>query len=784
MYLPLSGLYRFDQFELDPHKRALSRNGLPIPLSPKAFDVLSFLVVNPGRAITKDEILQAVWSGSYVEEGNLAQHISTLRKALADRAGCCITTLPGRGYQFTAAVQTEHAVHTLPDSRSGDVFVQTVRERTNYVIERVAQPPVPQPLALPAPRPRTRLWAAAALAAGVLLALAGRWAFIRFSHPPQVQKLVVSDFSNATGDAAFDRTLKRALEIDLEQSPWMDVLSGRDAVHVLQLMGRGDSTPITAEIAREICERTNRHVVLTGSIAPLGHEFLLTLEASDCTSGKKLAAAKAEAQSREKVLASLDSIADKVRRGLGESSQSVEDYQVPIVLSTTASLDALRSYSVGQSMDAQGKGETETLPFYQRAVELDPQFAMAWGAMANEYYNLGEFNQASQYYKKAFDLSDHVSAKEKLVLQAHYYAEGRSDLEQGIRIYKQWSEIYPNDWTPWVDLANEFTQIGDYAEAVAAGRRALELEPNRAINYSVLARAYLRLNRHEGARSVGREAVRRQKDSPGLHATLYVIAAADRDKDALARESQWAASCTDPWYKWFFIYLRAEAASSVGKEMDADSLFQQSWEAAQRANMTEDADDILVDQATIQLSLGLRDAAQATLRRTRNLDTSNPDFAVIRAKLGDAAPAEHFLAAHGPATAPGTQTVAMDLPRIRSALALLRGKPLDAVSALEPALPYDLATYAIPTQRAEAYLKGSQPEFAILEYNKILANPGIEAISALYPLAHLGMARAYALQRNTVNSRAEFNKFFDLFKAADPDLPILKQARIEYSHLK
>jgi tetratricopeptide (TPR) repeat protein len=435
-------------------------------------------------------------------------------------------------------------------------------------------------------------------------------------------------------------------------------------------------------------------------------------------------------------------------------------------------------------MDAQGKGETETLPFYQHAVELDSQFAMAWGAMANEYYNLGEYNRASENYKKAFDFSDHVSAKEKLILQAHYYAEGRSDLEQGIRVYKQWGETYPNDWTPWVDLANEYTQIGDYAEAVTAGKRALELEPNRSINYSVLARAYLRLNRLDDARSVGREAVRRQKDSPGLHATLYTIAIAEHDQDAIARETQWGASSTDPWHRWFFPYLRAEAASSIGREKEADGLFQQAWEAAQNANMTEDGDDILVDQATIQLSLGLGDAAQATLRRTRNLDTSDPDFAVVRAKLGDTNPAEHFLAAHGSAATAGTQTVAMDLPRIRSALALLNGKPLDAVSALEPALPYDLAAYAIPTQRAEAYLKGSQPEFAILEYNKILANPGIEALSALYPLAHLGMARAYALERNNTNSRAEYNKFFDLFKAADPDLPVVRQARIEYHHLR
>lgn len=782
MLLPMKAVYRFDEFELAPSRRVLARNDTPVSLSPKAFDLLMFLVLNPGRVVTKEELLHAIWPDSFVEESNLAQHISWLRKALADRSGC-IVTIPGRGYQFTAKVQMEYPVDSLPESQPGDIFVQRVRERSHVVIEKSSHPPAP--LALPAgSASRRRIavwWMGVAVLAGALIALGTTSLWKHFANPPQLRKVMVADFANTTGDVTFDRTLKRALEIGLEQSPYLDVMGEREAVSTLQLMGRNDSSAITPEIAKEICERSNRQVLLTGNIAPLGHDYLLTLEATDCASGKKLSGAKAEAPAKEKVLAALDSVANRVRHDLGESSQSLENYQVPIVQATTASLDALKSYSIGNSMSAQGKSETETLPFYQRAVELDPQFAMAYGAIASDYYNLNEFNQASQYYRKAFELSDSVSVKEKLEIQAHYYCEGLGDILEGIKAYRLWAETYPHDWVPWVNLANEHTQLGQYAAAIAAGERALEIEPDRAISYSVLVRAYRRANRFADAKSVALRAEQRGKDSSGLHASLFQIAFAENDQDALSREIKWGENHNGGWY---FLDIQAEAAATTGEYSKSEELFRRAYETADRENLTEAAGDILLDQAQMEFEFGLPSASRDTLSRLRNHATTSPDLAILHAELGNASFAEHSMAEHNPDTHPGTLMEYVYLPRLHAALAMQRGKPLDAVTALEPALPYELADYTVLMQRAGAYLQTGQPDMAVHDYQKVLVNRGVDPVSALYPLAHLGLARAYARGNNNIRSRNEYEKFFDSWKNADSDVPVLKQAHLEYARLK
>jgi len=778
-------LYRFDEFEFDPSRRVLTRGSTPLALSPKAFEVLRYLLLNPGRVITKEELLHAVWPDSFVEESNLAQHISWLRKALTDKSGC-IATIPGRGYQFTAKVQTVHSVETLPESLPGDIFVQRVRERTHVVIEKL--PPAPPSLALAAnASPRRSLavwWIAGAALAGALLALAGNQIWRRTAKPPLLCKVMVAEFGNTTGDAAFDRTLKRALEIGIEQSPYMDVMSEREAVDALHLMGKDGNLPIAPEIARELCERSNRQVLLTGNIASVGREYLVTLEATDCGTGKKLASSKAEAASREKVLTALDYVADRVRSGLGESSRTLESYRMPIMTATTASLEALKSYSIGQYMAAQGKGENETLPLYQRAIALDPQFAMAYGAMATDYYNLSEMNLAAQYYKKAFELSDRVSARERLILQAHYYADGLNDAQRGIEAYRQWAETYPNDWAPWVDMANEYTQLGQYAPAISAARRALEIQPDRAINYSVLVRAYKRANRFADAKAAGLEAVQRKKDSVGLHASLYEIAVAEHDADARSRETVWAAAHSGGWYGADFLYLQAEESATSGKYREAEEFFRRAYEIAGRENLPETADNLLLEQARAEAAFGYSATARATLGHMHNLDADSPDFAILQAELGDASFARRFLAAHGADTHPGTLMAFVSLPRVRAALAAQSGKPLDAVNALEPATRFELADFSVLAQRAEALLRAKRPDLAIHEYLKIVANRGVDPVSILYPLAHLGLARAFAMEGNSARSRNEYEKFFDSWKDADADTPVLRQAQVEYSRVK
>ncbi len=231
-------------------------------------------------------------------------------------------------------------------------------------------------------------------------------------------------------------------------------------------------------------------MLVSGSIANVGGDYLLTIEATDCVSGKKLAEAKAEAVSKEKVLAALDRTADRIRSGLGESAKSVKEYEVPIAQATTSSLEALKAYSIGEYMVGRsGKEETETLPLFQRAVELDPQFAMAYAAIATDYYNLNEYKLAAPYYQKAFDLSDHVSQKERLYIRAHYYADSVKDVEQGIKEYQLWAATYPRDWGPWLDIAKEYTELGQYAPAIAAGEQAMRLDQSRGVIYTELARS-------------------------------------------------------------------------------------------------------------------------------------------------------------------------------------------------------------------------------------------------------------------------------------------------------
>jgi DNA-binding winged helix-turn-helix (wHTH) protein/tetratricopeptide (TPR) repeat protein len=781
MSFPPNDLYRFDEFELSRSRRTLTRNGLPVSLLPKTFEVLLCLASHPGRVVGKDEILKAVWPESFVEENNLTQHISLLRKALIDRASY-IVTIPGRGYQFTADVTMETAPDAVakpeaaPESESAHVSAGN----SGTDAAAGSEPAWFAQFAGAVPR---WVWLSTALVAVAGAAAGGVSAWKRWETPPEMRRVMVADFANSTGDAAFDHTLKRALEIDLEQTPYIDVMSEREAMNTLELMGRSPNTALSPDVAREICERSNRQVLLMGNVLSVGREYLLTVEAADCASGRQLTAAKAEAESKEKVLAALDTVAEHVRRGLGEPNRSMEDYQVPIMQATTASLDALRSYSIGQSMDAEGKSETETLPFYQRAVELDPQFAMAYGAMANEYYNLSEPRLAAQFYKKAFDLSDRVSAKEKLILAAHYYSEGVQDMEQGVNTYRQWTEAYPNDWVPWANLANDYTQIGQYAPAIAAGEQALKLQPDRAINYSVLVRALMRAGRFNDARQTGAEAIQRGRDSAGLHASLFEMATMSGDAKAIAAEMQWASNHSTGWYGWYFAFVRAEAAAEAGKLGQAAELFQSAWETAQNENLQEAADDILVYEAGVELSFGLRQAARAALEHVHDANGDSADLAVERAELGDIAAAERFLSTHSSDAHGGTLMADVDLPRIRASVAMAHSKPLDAVAALETARPYELASYAVPDERAEAWLKASRPEMAAAEYEKILANPGVDPLSPLYAIAHLGLARAYERENKLTESRTEYERFFVAWKDGDSNVPVLKAARTEYARL-
>lgn len=839
MSLASRRVYQFGEFELKVSARLLSRSGKPVPLGSKAFEVLTCLVVNAGEVVTKDELLKTVWPESFVEEGNLSQHIFALRKALGDRSAY-IVTIPGRGYQFTEPVRQVAETPPAPLADSSSFLLQRTRERTRIVIEetsplpggtppREAPPPLaPWPSRLspnhredtgtvlssvqsgvkiavhegvaadaihpavePAPailfpspyafrRRRAWLWAVAALSAIAIFA-----AWFAWHRPARIkpvdQKIVLAELDNRTGDPGLDDVLRKALEIDLDQSPYIDVMSESEALGTLQLMGVKPEAAFVPAIAREVCERSNRQVLITGSVASLGQKYLLTLEATDCNSGKILAAAKAVAASKEETLAALDSVSAKLRHGLGESAASLERFQVPIAQATTSSLEALRQYSTGEYLLGRlGKEEIEVLPFFQKAVELDPQFAMAQAAVATGYFSLGEYQLAVPYYQKAFDLSSHVSEKEGLYIRAHYYADAKRDVNQGIHAYQMWAEVYPRDWGPWLDLAVEYTKLGQYDAAIAADQHALALDPTRGIVYSVLARNYMHVGRYADAESTANQALAMGKDSALLDATLFETALLDHDAAIASRAVTGKEHSQN---QWDLLDLQALAVAKDGKYKRSEELFRAAYNAAIRESLPEKADGILIDQASAEHALGMDDAARTTLHRVK-LQQDNPEAPFLQAALGDISSAERALAPQGSPTNSDTLMAYVYRPRIRAEIALRQAKPLQAIAELEPAAEYEFAPgFGVIAERGEAYLQARRPEQAAAEFRKVLDHPGVDPVSPFYPLAWLGLARAESQAGRVAQSRAAYEKLFGLWSEADPDLPALLAARREYASL-
>jgi DNA-binding winged helix-turn-helix (wHTH) protein/tetratricopeptide (TPR) repeat protein len=772
MLMSRNELYRFDGFVLDPMRRTLVREGRVVGVSSKGFDVLTYLVMHPGRVVEKEELLQAVWPDSFVEEGNLAQHISGLRKALGDRADF-IVTVPRQGYQFTAEVQLE-----TPTGLPGDVIVQTVRERARVVIEDLPRPAAHGALAAPG---RSRRWLVVAALGVAVVALAG-FGWWRHTRPkPSSVKVVLADFVNSTGDPALDGLLKRALAIDLNQSPYVDVMDQRSRANTLQLMGKSQDSPINYEIAREICERSNRQVVLAGSISAIGSRYLLTLDGTDCQTGRAVAAAKTEVRSKEDVLQALDTIAEKVRRGLNESSASLASYQVPLRMATTPSLEALREYSIGMDMQEQGRRNDSTAAF-QRAVDLDPQFALAYRDLGVNNLYIGQDEVAAQYLEKAFKLSDHVSAMEQLKIRATYYAKGRRDLVEAIKVYKLWEDIYPQDPIPACNLTDIYMTLGQWGPALKAGELARDRFPNFPLVYENLTTIYRSLNRWEDSRQATRMAMKVGTGDVGEHLSFFELALIQRDEAEQAKETEWFEAHDDGTTVMYYPSMRGGAAAAQGRLAEAERLYRRAYDNARRANLPEAANGILVDEARAELELGYPAAARDTLRQLGRWQTNYPDQAELHAETGDVSVAESYLLAHT-APSPDTLMTYVFLPRVRAALALQHGKPNEAIEALEPATPYEMRDYTVPWLRGNAYMKMSQPAMAVVEYSKIVNNPGIDPVSVTVTLGHLGLARAYAMEGNGPQARKEYETLFALWNNADPNLPVLKQARAEYARL-
>jgi DNA-binding winged helix-turn-helix (wHTH) protein/tetratricopeptide (TPR) repeat protein len=777
------GVFAFGRFRLDPLRRNLTRDGMVVALSPRLFDTLLYMVENPDRVVEKDELLSAVWPGRFVEEGNVSQTIFALRKALNDagEGDNFISTAPGRGYRFTAPVEwaAENLVREVsladpsPDASSPVSGVQAaLRPAPDSISARGG-----------ANAGRWSAWRSVAYLAPVLLGvtLVAVVLYRRGPPPPEKPNIVVlADFQNLTNDPALGTVLGKVLEIDLAQSPFLSLMSPQQESETLRLMERPEDARLTPALAQEVCARVQGRAVLSGAVGAVGSRYLVTLEARDCGTGKGIAQDKSEAGRKEDLPTVLDALTLHMREGLSESPASIQKFDVPIAQATTSSFKALKAFSLGEQARAVGDN-AGAVPLFQRALELDPSFALADEELASAYLAHDDIELARTYYRKAFQLRDKVSEIERLHIASHY-DQFVGDIGEAIHVYTVWAQTYPLDWIPVSNLANLYTDIARYPQAIVAGKNALRLNPGHANPYVVLARAYKRSNRFREAKAICRQAIARGLDGWSVHGLLYEIAFAENDRAVMAE--QVAMEKDKPTFAFMLDY-EAWAAATAGQVRQAKAFFAQAIASArlQGADHAGEVSEIFTDDIAMLAGFGVNDESRQTALQAPSLDV-NDDAPLALARAGEVGHAAVLAAAFEKRNPGNTIVNDIDLPLIQATIALRQRRPDDAARLLQPALPFELRDFDVPSLLGQADLDMKAADKAAAEYRKILANRGVDATSPLYPLAYLGLARALHLEGRLHESGAAYAQFFAFWKDADQDLPVLQNAKREYAQLQ
>jgi eukaryotic-like serine/threonine-protein kinase len=616
--------------------------------------------------------------------------------------------------------------------------------------------------------------------------------------------LVLADFNNSTGDAVFDDTLKTALSVALNQSPFLNVLSENKVAATLQMMSRPADTKLTPDVARELCQRAGSKAYIAGSIASLGSQYVLGLQAVNCQSGDPLAQDQATASAKEKVLDAVGEAASKLRAELGESLATVQKFDVPLEQATTSSLEALKAFSLGENAFRE-KGSAAGLPYHQRAIQLDPNFAMGYGALGVDYYSLGELGRAREYFTKAFELREHASEREKLAITAEYYQNVTGELEKAAQTFQEFTESYPRRARAHLDLGLVYAEQGRYEKAADAYRESLRLAPDNVAPYEALGNSLLALQRFDEARQIIHEAQARKLDEYILHIALYALAFLAADSSAMAEQQQWFGG--QPKVEHFGLSLASDTEAYAGHLAKARELTKRCVDSAIRADSKENGGIFEENAALREVAFGnAAEAKQAAAEALKVLPRSQGvevEAALAFAMAGDAARAESLAQDLNKRFPLDTQTQSLWLPGIRAQLALVRKNPPDALNGLQAAASIELGQIMFvanlsclyPTYvRGEAYLAAGQGNAAATEFQKILDHSGIVWNCWTGVLAHLGVARANALQSRTshgadadaarVRALAAYRDFFALWKDADPDIPILQQAKAEYAKLE
>src|SRR5580698_5170092 len=511
--------YEFGEFRVDPDKRLLLRDNQPVPLPPKAFETLLVLVQRSEKVVLKDDLMKALWPDSFVEDSNLTQHIFVLRKTLGETAGenRYIATIPGKGYQFAEKVRLV--------SEPEEIVVES-QSVTRVVIEEQSLPERVRPA-------YAWVWIGVAAVAVVAL-LGGGWYWRSHRAPKLTEKdtIVVADFENRTGDPVFDGTLKEAMAVDLDQSPYLNIVSDPKISEALKLMGRDAGLPITGEAARDLCQRVNGNAMLQGSIANFGKQYVVVLTTTNCATGDSLGAEQFRVESKEKILPALDRAAASLRARLGESLGSIERYAMPVEQASTPSLAALQAYSEGlKALDA--KGNLAAIPFFKRATELDPNFAMAHAYLGQASSDAGVAGPPYEDTTKAFGLRDRTSDRERFYIDSSYYDVVTGEFEKEVQVLEQWRQVYPREARPARILAHLYRYLGRYEESLREARDSVRLEPDADSNYDQLVLSALMLKRLDEAQAALQA---RDPDSYRKAANQYRLAFLRNDLAGMQRQ--------------------------------------------------------------------------------------------------------------------------------------------------------------------------------------------------------------------------------------------------------
>ena len=629
------------------------------------------------------------------------------------------------------------------------------------------------------------------------------------SHRPQPltdkDTIVLADFTNTTGDAVFDDTLKTALTVSLRQSPFLNVLPDSEVAKTLQQMTRSAGTKLTPDVARELCERAGSTASVAGSIASLGSEYVVGLKALNCQNGYTLAQEQITAASKEKVLDALGDAASKLRAELGESLTSVQKFDTPLEQATTSSLEALQAYSLGLRANYE-KGAAAAMPYHQRAIELDPNFAMGYRAVGYDYYDLSQPGRGSEYFTKAFQLREHASERERLAITAYYYRHVTGELDKAVQINQERIQGYPRESEGYGNLGFLYGELGQFEKAAEIARQALRLAPDQVVLYDNLASYTLALQRFDEPREIIHEAQARNLNDWQSHGHLYAVAFLGADSEAMAEQQQWFAGKPE---ENFGLALASDTEAYGGHLGKARELTKRAVDSAIRADSKEGGATWQANAALQQAAYGntteARQTAAGALKLAPTGQGVEAEAALALAMAGDTARAE-FLAQDLEKRFPlDTQMQLLWLPAIQLQLALDRKNLSLALNVPQAASPLELGNISFATNisclyhvyvRGEAYLAAGQGSAAAAEFQKILDHSGIVWNCWTGALAHLGVARANALQSRTsqaqsadadaarVRALAAYKDFLTLWKDADPNIPILQEAKAEYAKLQ